>query len=108
MGEDRTGSAGQFTQPFHSQKTPQTNQKHSTQTNPNHELISQNGKKKKISKVNLVLCSSFSPWKKKKVEGNIFVFDGFLLSKSYSRQQLALMHVWVFSATLSPLLSRLC
>lgn len=70
MGEDRTGSAGQFTQPFHSQKTPQTNQKHSTQTNPNHELIGQNGKKKKnLQSQSSVVQFFFSLEKKKKLKG---------------------------------------
>lgn len=86
-------------------KKPQTNQKQPTQTNPNYELVKSKWKKKTNPKVNLVLCSSYLP--RKKIGGSIFVFDGYLLSKAYSRQQLALMHVWVFSATLSPLLSLL-
>lgn len=83
-------------------KKPQTNQKHPTQTNLSHELISQNEKKKK-NKPQSAMQFVFSL--EKKIEGSTLVFDGFLLSKSYSRQQLALMHLGVFSATLSSLLS---
>lgn len=104
MGEDRTRSVGQFTQPFHWQKTP--NKPKTTYTNQSQLWTSKSKWKKKTNpKVNLVLCSSYLP--RKKIGGSIFVFDGYLLSKAYSRQQLALMHVWVFSATLSPLLSLL-
>lgn len=55
-------------------------------------------KKKKI----YIYSSFFSPQEENAFEGNISMFDDLLLSKSYSsRRQLALMHVWVFSATLS-------